>query len=104
MRLSKVSFEIQDGRHLDPMGQYLAMGTSEFLNNIHQRSLKCRLKNTLGVHGNPLFLLDYFNDCCLTWSDPHTNSELGNQLLNLCISHNLHQLHPPKAITFLTLS
>ena len=59
MTLSEVPFEIQDGRHLDPKGQYLAMGTSKFLNTRHQRSLKCRLKKyTLGVHGNPLFLLD----------------------------------------------
>ena len=60
MTLSKVPLEIQDGRRLDPMGQYLAMGTSKFFNNTHQGSLKCRLKkSTLGVHGNPLFLLDY---------------------------------------------
>ena len=31
--LSNVSFEIQDGHRLDPMGQYLAMGRSKFLNN-----------------------------------------------------------------------
>ena len=54
MTLSEVPIEIQDGRHLDPMGQYLAMGTSKFLNNTHQRSIKCRLKRyTLGVHGTP---------------------------------------------------
>ena len=47
MTLSKVPLEIQDGRRLDPMGQYLAMGTSKFLNNTHERSLKCRLKNIL---------------------------------------------------------
>ena len=47
MTLSKVPLEIQDGRRLDPMGQYLAMGTSKFFNNTHQGSLKCMLKNLL---------------------------------------------------------
>ena len=39
-----------------------------------------------------ILLLGDFNDRCHSWSDSHTNSELGCQLYNLTLNFNLHQL------------
>ena len=47
---------------------------------------------TQQLKSSALFLVGDFNDCCSSWHSSHDRSELGLDLYNVFLSHNLQQL------------
>ena len=50
------------------------------------------MENVKLASPNSIVLLGYFNGKCTDWHMPHTQSEVGNQSLNLLLQNNLAQL------------
>ena len=55
-------------------------------------NLSTSLEQALYLNPDCLVLLGDFNDTCTIWDSPHTNSELGNGLVNLLASLDLFQI------------